>query len=353
MRRFHFALLALLLSLAAQPLLAATYYVGNCNAGGYGTIQAAVTAVPAGSTINVCPGTYPEQVIIAKALTLQGIVSSNSSQAVIALPGGDLAITPSLLFGALEAQVEISAGPVNITNITVDGDLGASICPTVYYVGIHYGTGSSGTVNEVETRNQNCWPNALGMFAENGAGAVQTVKIENSVVHDYSYVGIMTYSTQSPSTLTTTISGNYVYGGGSADYAGIWAYHNTAGVISSNTVSGSTRGVVVNSSAVTISGNTVTDGSYGIDVQAAASITSNRIFNTPTGIFLGVAGSTIKSNTIAKATISGVQMNCWAATVTGNTINGVTTGLDYVPSAFAGANRFYNVATVRNRENCP
>jgi hypothetical protein len=345
MRRFHFAFLALLLSLAAQPLLAATYYVGNCNAGGYGTIQAAVTAVPAGSTINVCPGTYAEQVIIAKALTLQGIVSSNSSQAVIALPSGGLATTTSGYWGSVTAQVEISAGPVNITNITVDGTAGAGVCPVV---GIYYGTGSSGTVNEVETRNQMC--TGLGIMAENDSGAVQAVKIENSVIHDYSYLGIMTYS-YSPSTLTATISGNYVYGGGSADYAGIWAF--TAGVISGNTVSGSTRGVLANSSSVTVSGNTVTDGSYGIDVQAAASITSNRIFNTPTGIFLGKAGSTIKSNTIVKATISGVQMNCWAATVTGNTINGATTGLDYVPSAFAGANKYYNVATVRNRENCP
>jgi parallel beta-helix repeat protein len=350
MRRFHFALLALLLSLAAQPLLAATYYVGNCNAGGYGTIQAAVTAATAGSTINVCPGTYPEQVVIAKALTLQGIVSSNSSQAVIALPtSGGLPPTPSAYWGSVMAQVEISAGPVNITNITVDGGAGTSNCPSV---GIHYGTGSSGTVNEVETRDQNYCFSGAGIMAENGSGAVQTVKIANSVVHDYLCFGIMTYSS-SPSTLTTTISGNYVYGGGSLDYAGIVAHANTAGAVSGNTVSGSTRGVLAYSSSVTISGNTVTDGSYGIDVQAAASITSNRIFNTPTGIFLGVAGSTIKSNTIAKATISGVQMNCWAATITGNTINGATTGLDYVPSAFAGANKFYNVATVRNRENCP
>jgi hypothetical protein len=39
MRRFHFALLALLLSLAAQPLVAATYYVGSCKAGAFSTIS--------------------------------------------------------------------------------------------------------------------------------------------------------------------------------------------------------------------------------------------------------------------------------------------------------------------------
>jgi hypothetical protein len=35
MRRFHFALLALLLSLAAQLVVAATYYVGNCRVGAW------------------------------------------------------------------------------------------------------------------------------------------------------------------------------------------------------------------------------------------------------------------------------------------------------------------------------
>lgn len=81
MRRFYFALLALVLVLAAQPLAAATFYVGSCKAGSFGTISAAVAAVPAGSIVNVCPGTYPEQVVISQALTLKGMLSGNSSQA--------------------------------------------------------------------------------------------------------------------------------------------------------------------------------------------------------------------------------------------------------------------------------
>jgi hypothetical protein len=332
--------------------MAAVYYVGSCNAGGYGTIQAAVDAVPAGSTIDVCPGTYPEQVTISKALTLQGITYSNSSQAIITMPSAGLTTTSDVYWGVISAQVEVTSGPVNITNVTVDGTAGTSDCPFNSYTGIFYANGSSGTVNEVETRGQNCAfsGSGFGIMAENGAGTVQVVKIENSNIHDYSYIGVFT-AAASPSTLTATISGNYVYGGGSKDYAGIDAYTNTAGVVSGNIISGSTRGVLVYSGTVTVSGNTVTDGSYGIDLQAAASVTSNRVFNTPTGIFVGVNGATIKSNTIAKAA-TGIQINCWTATVTGNTVNGATNGLDYVPSAFAGANKFYNVATVRNKENC-
>jgi pectin methylesterase-like acyl-CoA thioesterase len=38
----------------------------------FNTIQQAVTAVPPGSTINVCPGNCAEQVVIQQPLTLQG-----------------------------------------------------------------------------------------------------------------------------------------------------------------------------------------------------------------------------------------------------------------------------------------
>jgi pectin methylesterase-like acyl-CoA thioesterase len=128
MRRLHFALLSFVLAVAVQPLVAVTYYVGTCKIGAFGSISAAVAGVPAGSTIDVCPGTYAEQVVISKALTLQGIFSNNSSQAVIAVPSGGLATTSSLVLGTAAAQVEVTAGRVTITNITVDGTA-SSNCP--------------------------------------------------------------------------------------------------------------------------------------------------------------------------------------------------------------------------------
>lgn len=50
----------LLISLfATKHLIAATYYVGTCKVGAFGTIQASVNAVPPGSTIAVSPGPKP------------------------------------------------------------------------------------------------------------------------------------------------------------------------------------------------------------------------------------------------------------------------------------------------------
>lgn len=44
----------------------------SCRSAAFKTIQSAVNAAPAGANVVVCPGTYHEQVVIAKPLTLTG-----------------------------------------------------------------------------------------------------------------------------------------------------------------------------------------------------------------------------------------------------------------------------------------
>jgi pectin methylesterase-like acyl-CoA thioesterase len=56
----------------------------------YSTIQAAASAVPAGGTLLVCPGTYPEQIQVTTPLTLRGVTMGNSDAAVIVPPTGGL-----------------------------------------------------------------------------------------------------------------------------------------------------------------------------------------------------------------------------------------------------------------------
>jgi len=54
----------LFVTLLAPSVFAKTLYVGTCHTPSYSTISAAVAAAPAGTIINVCPGTYAEQVFI-------------------------------------------------------------------------------------------------------------------------------------------------------------------------------------------------------------------------------------------------------------------------------------------------
>jgi hypothetical protein len=375
MRRLHVALSFLVLILGAQPLVAVTYYVTHqptllCtnNKTDYSifiTIQDAVTQVPAGSTINVCPGTYPEQVVISQPVTLRGVNYGGQSQVVIAMPSTGLTPTSSIYFSSVGAQVQVTAGPVTISNITVDGTAESSNCPSdTFYFGIFYSSGSSGTVNGVEARNQNCNPLGIGIGAENGPGAAKSVTIENSYTSAAGVTGIYACSEESPSTLSASIKSNNITGSeygiflpcpgltGSISGNALNVVENSVGILTSssatvsgNTVIGPANGVGISvNGAPDVSDNTIQGAEWGVYLYDAGTIASNHILNSGGyGIYFatGVTDATVKSNTITGGSV-GIEFNCTANTVSGNTINGVTTGLGSVPASFTGANTFYN-----------
>jgi pectin methylesterase-like acyl-CoA thioesterase len=65
-----FVVLVLVACFAGQAAQAAPIIVGICKTGiQFPTINAAVAAAPALATIDICPGTYAEQVTITKSLT--------------------------------------------------------------------------------------------------------------------------------------------------------------------------------------------------------------------------------------------------------------------------------------------
>jgi hypothetical protein len=342
-------LLAAGLLLSTQPTLAANYAVGTCKPSlpSYPTISAAVSGVPPYSTVEVCPNTYPEQVTIAQPLTLKGIASGNSSQSVITVPAGGLATTPGVV-GTIAPQVEVTSGPVIITNITVDGT-DTTNCTSAILVGIYYGSGSSGTVNEATVRNETrggCGFGAIGILAENATATNESVTIQNSSVHDVDDEAIVADSNQTPPTLTATIKGDYL----ESSYIGVYQYFGAGpGSVTGNVVTAGTAGIVSVVPSVTLSGNTVTSSPIGIYASASGdNISSNKIWNSSSyGIDLGASGLTVQSNFIAKSSV-GIEFFCETGnTVSHNTINDATTGLDQVPASFGGANSFDNVATLR------
>jgi hypothetical protein len=338
MSRFNLVpLLILAVFVSAHPTLASTYYVGSCKSGSFSSISAAVGAVPAGSTILVCPGIYAEQVEITKALTLKGISSGNSGQAIIAIPGSGLTTTTSIFFGpSVAPQLWVTAGPVDISNITVDGT-GAS-CYGGWLVGIFYQTGSSGILNEVADRNQT--PNfcGIGILAEDGSGTSESVTIENSSVHNTSGYGIVAIGS-----LVPTIKSNSVNAAGSE---GILA-SGTSGEITLNVVANSQiYGIVAADGSVSVFSNTVVNSPYGIATQGGVSVKSNKIFQSSTnGVYVYSGSATIENNDIAEGGV-GIEFSCNTATVTHNTINDVTTGLDQVPAGDSGSNTFFDTSEI-------
>ena len=164
MLRIRFKLmLALLISafvfaFGAQELRATTltYIVGTCKAGTqFTTIQSALNKTPLANVIEVCPGTYPEQLTIINAVTLEGIMSGNSSAIRITPPAAGLATNGTINNGepaAIHVFVKNATGAVNLTNLIVDST-NNKVPVDVFLVGVLY-QHSPGTVNHVIATHQ-------------------------------------------------------------------------------------------------------------------------------------------------------------------------------------------------------
>src|SRR2546430_2976484 len=139
-------LLAIGLLLGTSPTLAANYAVGTCKPSlpSYTTISAAVSGVPPGSTVLVCPGTYPDQLLFAQPLTLKGITTGNAGQAVITVPDSGLTPVTDGFGQSIAPLVHVTAGPVNISEITVDGTGNTVGGYPTFIVGILYDDAYSG-----------------------------------------------------------------------------------------------------------------------------------------------------------------------------------------------------------------
>jgi hypothetical protein len=336
-------LLSAVLLFGTHYTLAANFAVGTCEPKlvSFSTISAAVAAVPSGSIVEVCPGTYPEQVTISKALTLEGITSGNSNLAIITVPVAGLTENAP----GYAAQVYVTAGPVNITNIFVSGSFN-NLDGSTLLAGIYYGAGASGVIKDVATFNQLNSGSGFGIVVNNTNSTSESVTIEDCSVYFFDSVGI-----DVEGKLTATVKANDVNASNAtAMVFGIVA--DSAGSITGNAVIGpgplvESDGIFVLDASATISDNIVTNWEFGIVDVDAASLTANTVRNTSDAIFLEVAGATVESNIITQANPTGINFNCHTGTVKSNTINDANSGIASVPSGVSSTNTYFNVEGTR------
>lgn len=317
--KFTLALLfsATLFVLAAPELHATTYIVGTCKVGTQFTkIQDALNATPRATIVEVCPGTYAEQVTISGTVTLEGIVSGNSSFATLVAPAGVLKNNATLVNGDPAAALIVAediAGPVNLTNLVVNGS-GADV-DGVAVVGIVY-RNTPGTINHVATFNVSGGTGGLGIYLGGGTQNPK-VTVENSTF-DHDDTGLSVQSNSTSSELTA--------------------------VIENNLASSCATCIDVGSGAtVTISNNTInTNGVIGIALSGSTgSVMGNTILGGQDGIDEGDAGFTIKSNKIYGASEFGINLDIAALTadVTGNTLSRI----GKIGIAFCGPDTFSKI----------
>ena len=322
----------------------------------FSTITAAVEAVPSGSTVYVCPGTYPEQVsIISKQISLIGVQTTTGTPTITSPAGGLVANSTSLSSGnPIAAQILIQGAPglSNVSNLSVDGS-GNNVtgCSPPTIIGIYY-QNSSGTVNHVATRNQLQDPNdqgcqnGLGIFVQSGNSGTSTVTVSASSVHSYQKNGI----TGNETGTTITVTGNTVVGLGPTSGAaenGIQIGFGATGKIQNNTAiddiwapdtfsdpGDAAAGILIYASPnVITSGNTVGNTQFGIayvsdpnfGVADNGTITNNKVSATHIFDAIDLCNNTniVKTNTINSADESGIHMDstCTGSS-TGNTVTG-------------------------------
>jgi len=353
-RNFTFSCLALvmLIGLSGQAF-SSTVAVGTCTSFIHFTsIQLAVNSVPAGSTIEICPGTYPEQVVISKKLTLKGVAAASQDAAVILPPTGGMLVNTTDQRGPVAAQILVqnTAGPVSISNLTVDGKGNKYTADDLR--GICY-QDASGIVNHVAVRNE--IPNDIptgdqsgqGIFVETTNSPSASLTVENSSVHNYNKNGIVARYAGA----TLIASGNYVQGSGPISIIaqnGIeLAYNGATGSIKNNTVidnfytptDSSAADILLfdaaENASIAVSGNTLGNSNYAVSLVTTTagtygdgvSVTSNKIFGTSTFDAIDVCtnGNTITGNTIFNSYESGIHLDAsCGSTGTGNAVTGNT-----------------------------
>jgi len=311
------------------------------------TIKAAMNALPIGAltasnTVFVCPGTYPEQIVIDRNISITGVVDvaggSNSAEVNILPPAAGFVNYTFPISGIVQAQIVAqNIADLNLTNLTLDG---ANQCPAgvdrtagiaLSNVGV-VGTSTRATISKSVVRKH--------------------VATTDGFNHCASYLGEGIIAENS----WFTADSNVIRGG---DYGAI---HQIGGIskITNNNVGLGFIGIwlrdVVDTSntiGTTVSGNNVSDFSTGIYLDGASNVLAkDNIIGNWTGdgvaIVRGAADNQVSANKIFDAN-KGVYLNGGGAfgpsptrnIVKGNTI--IRTVYQALALAYSdGTNQFIN-----------
>lgn len=376
-----------LVLLGSVPALAATVVVGTCmpNRVSYDSLTDAVQGVPPGSTIQVCPGTYAEQVVINKSLTLKGIASGNSAYPVIVPPASGLAANAVALNlnsffpnVSVAAQIVIQSGAVvTINGVTLDTNGSAPLCNAVV-AGVLV-EDSSATLTDLAVKNQ-IQPNltclspavGVGILSQNDTTIGQTTKVQNSTFMNAGQ------AIESDGVSNNVDISNNSFAGNPANNENAITIWNGTSIIQGNTIADYNyppAGTVINSASFailldcvpsgTVANNHISNSQVGIYLDpgcaTGVSVTGNDIFGASlVAIEAGGAGGLIQGNDI-RTSLTAIRFSSVAAgnTIQNNTINDACAAFSSHPSAGANTllnNKVFNaknLAIVNTTALCP
>src|SRR5215472_3027667 len=278
--------------------------VGTCQSGtSYSSIQSAINAAQAGSTVQICPGTYVEVLTINKNLNLKGIAYSTSSGAAdsvnIGVPSSGVPQNASSgIWGNLAVQVLVENATAHFSNLVIDGG-GGSNC-SITPVGVLFQGASGSMTNSTFQDPPQCTPqvSALLDHTTNFNFSTNYLRDCRSSCLEIDYGS------------NTTVEGNDVTSVPGSIF-GI-STQNLAGpiTISSNIVSGLiTFGIAVElSPSATVMNNLVmADVPSGAGIflgGATQALVQNNRLRAPSGVLIDDGGA-VGNNTVTKNTMMG------------------------------------------------
>jgi parallel beta-helix repeat protein len=274
------------------------------------TIAYALTQAASGSTIHVAAGSYPQQLVINKSVSIVGAANPT----IIDPPTLPVADTDTDSPLPQYAIVDVTSGAtVNLTKLTIDGQpaQGQFTSCADDFVGVYYhdasGSMTSDTVTNVELAPAlfGC-QDGLGVYVASDASDTSSVSMSNDVVNNYDKNGI----TCDDAGTICSITGSTVTGIGPTGLIaqnGVQFYDALGGSVMGNTVSGDsyTGGFFSAAGLLLISTGTL-------------NVSGNTVSNSDVNVYLGTDGT-------------GPAANIWS--VTGNTVTGAT---DKVPGGESG-----------------
>jgi hypothetical protein len=342
--------MALVLSFSlvtATPVAAATINVP----GDYSTIDAAINAANPGDTIQVAAGTYDEQVVINKSLTLQG-----AGDTTIIKPSADnltQVFTGLFWYGGTKniAGIVVANVPggssVSIKNLKVDESL-VTAKPTGadYLAGIFYRE-TGGLVDTVTVAGTGAWSSsdkAYGIYLSAGTKTV-SVEITDSIITNFDKNGIEVMGSK----LTADINHNRITGRGSITdeiQNGVNVGRDAVATVNYNTIS------KLIYQPKTSWGAGIMFYNYVSPTGVSDTANNNNIIDCQTGIIFNNANASAEGNIVDGGAVGLIGIYAepdaageWTASFIGNTISGVRDSGSYQNAAI-GANTYHVGATL-------
>jgi hypothetical protein len=377
---------------SAEPWTPTVRVVGQsdtaCPNARYTTITEAVKAASPGDEIDICPGLYPEQLVITKPLTLRGIEVNEVKRVLLQPSLVDLLSLPT------EAVITVmNTQGVNIENLAIDASHNSVSGCSPGVAGIHFSNSSGTVANSAIFGGHLANPlsctslpfgNGFGVLVDGNLTGPFQVSINQNSIHDYTANGVQVNG--AGTAITAKIYGNTISGVGPSSgifQFAIFVLNGAVGKISSNVITEGLCGTLssadcinVRSEGVTLRAvgdgtavdrNVITNAQSGIFINGGNNlrITNNQISNIDAMSGMDIQGtasgfltnSVIDGNNIfnvgpidadASNNEEGCGINEYSGTgvsgniISNNTVNDAYCGVAYVTADHVGPNMFYN-----------